>query len=202
MAACVPKRMDEGEAQDQAVAVCMSMWEKKSVTVTPELEFTETEMKIGARNSRPDGERLQMIHDYAVENGASCEKEEPDDEEEKALDEDTIINFGGEIKALADGKIGGYLVRFSGPDDPDASPQRDFFTANTDYGFKRGERKTTQERGDHRPSPGGPLGSERQPGGDPYPTGMQGLRQSGQQQHQEGGVNGVHGDGGVAVNRK
>jgi HK97 family phage major capsid protein len=131
MAACVPKRIEEGDKQDQAVAVCMSMWEKKSVTVTPAPEFTETEMKIGARNSRSDGERLQMIHDYAVENGATCEKEEPEDEE-KSLD-DTVINYGGEIKALGDGRVGGYLVRFSGPDDPDISAARDFFTPETDY---------------------------------------------------------------------
>lgn len=132
MAACVPKRMDEGNEQDQAVAVCMSMWEKKSVDVTPVLEFTETEMKIGARNSKPDGERLQMIHDYAVENGAACG---PKEEEGKSLDEDTIINFGGEIKALGDGRVGGYLVRYSGPDDPDISTARDFFRPKpeTDY---------------------------------------------------------------------
>ena len=129
MAACVPRMMDEGKEQDQAVAACISMWERKSVTVTPVPEFTETEMKIGARNSRSDAERLQMIHDYAVENGATCEKEEP---EEKSLD-DTVINYGGEIKALGDGRVGGYLVRFSGPDDPDISAARDFFTPETDY---------------------------------------------------------------------
>ena len=132
MAACVPRMMDEGKEQDQAVAACINMWERKSVTVTPVPEFTETEMKIGARNSRSDAERLQMIHDYAVENGATCEKEEPEDEEEKSL-EDTVINYGGEIKALGDGRVGGYLVRFSGPDDPDISAARDYFTPETDY---------------------------------------------------------------------
>ena len=62
-----------------------------------------------------------------------------------------------------------------------------------------GERQATQERRDHRPTPRPPLRPKRQPGGDPYPTGMQGLRQCGEQQHQEGGVYGVHGGGGVAV---
>ncbi len=30
MSVCVPKRMDDGEEQDQAVAVCLSMWREKS----------------------------------------------------------------------------------------------------------------------------------------------------------------------------
>jgi HK97 family phage major capsid protein len=37
-----------------------------------ELEQTD-ELKIGARNSRHDAERLQMMHDFSVENGATCE---------------------------------------------------------------------------------------------------------------------------------
>ena len=32
-------------------------------------------IKAGARNSRKDAERLQMIHDYARENGAKCKEE-------------------------------------------------------------------------------------------------------------------------------
>lgn len=45
---------------------------------------------------------------------------------------DTLIAFGGELKALGDGRVGGYLVKFSGPADPDLGG--DFFTAETDFG--------------------------------------------------------------------
>ena len=49
------------------------------------------------------------------------------------VEHDTLLWFGGEVKALDDsGKIGGYLVRFSTADDPDLAG--DFFTAETDFG--------------------------------------------------------------------
>ena len=54
--------------------------------------------------------------------------------ESKAIDFDTaLIAFGGEVKSLDDGRIGGYLVRFSDADSPDLTG--DFFTNDTDFGF-------------------------------------------------------------------
>jgi HK97 family phage major capsid protein len=47
--------------------------------------------------------------------------------------EDTLIAFGSELKALGEGKVGGYLVRFSTADDPDLT--NDFFTKDTDLHF-------------------------------------------------------------------
>ena len=44
---------------------------------------------------------------------------------------DTLVLFGGAVKALGDGKVGGYLVSFSDSDAPDLVG--DFFTASTDY---------------------------------------------------------------------
>ena len=44
---------------------------------------------------------------------------------------ETILAFGGELKALGDGRFGGYLVRFTSEDDPDLTG--DFFTAETDF---------------------------------------------------------------------
>lgn len=44
--------------------------------------------------------------------------------------EETLIAFGNEIKALGEGKVGGYLVRFSTAADPDLTD--DFFTKETD----------------------------------------------------------------------
>ena len=50
------------------------------------------------------------------------------------VEHDTLVWFGGEVKALDDsGKIGGYLVRFSTADDPDLAG--DFFTKDTDFGI-------------------------------------------------------------------
>lgn len=54
--------------------------------------------------------------------------------EVKADLENTLVNFGANVKALADGRVGGYLVLFSGPNDPDVSSMRDYFTKETDYG--------------------------------------------------------------------
>lgn len=46
--------------------------------------------------------------------------------------DDTLVGFGGAIKALGDNKIGGYLVVFSDSSTPDLAG--DFFTADTDFG--------------------------------------------------------------------
>jgi len=50
------------------------------------------------------------------------------------LELDTVVWYGGEVKALDDeGKVGGYLVRFSTASDPDLAG--DYFTKDTDFGF-------------------------------------------------------------------
>ena len=48
------------------------------------------------------------------------------------VETETLIAWGGAVKALGDGKIGGYLVRFSTEDDPDMVG--DYFTKETDFG--------------------------------------------------------------------
>lgn len=52
-------------------------------------------------------------------------------EDEKSLEVnlETIVNYGGEVKALPDGKIGGYLVTFGGLD-----MTGDYFDGKTDFG--------------------------------------------------------------------
>lgn len=90
------------------------------------MDNEKSEVKIGSRNSRRDAERLQSIHDFAVENGAVCSMG-------KAIDPaDVMVSYGGEVKALENGKIGGYLVRFSSADDPDLTGE--YFTPETDFG--------------------------------------------------------------------
>lgn len=87
MAACVPVRTEEGDDQDQAVAVCLSMWRDK-----------------------------------------------------KSIDDDTVVAFGGALKALDNGKVGGYLVRFTDPNRPDL--EGDYFDSSTDFGIEPGAKTT------------------------------------------------------------
>jgi len=47
--------------------------------------------------------------------------------------DEMLIAFGSEIKALGEGRIGGYLVRFTNADDPDL--EGEFFSAQTDFGI-------------------------------------------------------------------
>lgn len=47
------------------------------------------------------------------------------------MSDEFLVMHGGTVKALGNGKVGGYLVTFSGPDDPDLDG--DFFTKDTDF---------------------------------------------------------------------
>ena len=47
--------------------------------------------------------------------------------------DEQLVTIGGELKALGDGKVGGYLVRFGDAETPDA--MGDYFTAATDFGI-------------------------------------------------------------------
>lgn len=49
---------------------------------------------------------------------------------------DELLFFGGEVKALGNGKVAGYLVRFGTPDDTDL--EGEFFDASTDFGIESG----------------------------------------------------------------
>ena len=53
----------------------------------------------------------------------------------KALADDTLVVFGGAVKALGDGRVGGHLVLFGNSEEPDL--QQDFFDAETDFGPHR-----------------------------------------------------------------
>jgi len=45
------------------------------------------------------------------------------------------VGLGGSAKAMGDGRVGGYLVRFTGPEEKDL--ERDYFDKETDYGPHR-----------------------------------------------------------------
>jgi HK97 family phage major capsid protein len=128
---CIPMVIDDGTAKDgkQAFAVCTSMFGEAQKAV-----------KLGARNSARDGERLQQIHDLSAQNGAVCAPapEVTSQPISKIVDpDDTLINYGSSVKVLAtsDGKtkVGGYLVTFTDAQRPDKSPSHDYFDKDTDF---------------------------------------------------------------------
>lgn len=80
--------------------------------------------------------------------GADDASEQPDGTLTKSVGDDTLIAYGGAIKSLPNGHVGGYLVRFSGPNDPDLTG--DFFTKDTDFGFSPGETLKTAVYFNHR----------------------------------------------------
>lgn len=53
------------------------------------------------------------------------------------MNDETLTFYGGEIKALGDGRIGGYLVRFGDADKTDL--EGEFFTRDTDFDLEIGE---------------------------------------------------------------
>lgn len=137
MAVCVQKRIEEGDEQEQSVAVCLQMWRDKD-NKSEQLSDPETHTdatKVGARNSAHDMTRLQQIHDLAVENGAKCGIEEFYEENKSAGD--VLVFDGAEVKYIGDVDggvhVGGYLVTFSDADNTDIVG--DYFTKETDFGF-------------------------------------------------------------------
>lgn len=61
-----------GELLNAAIVAIPSNREA-DITAAKALAVASLATKVGARNSTEDGERLQQIHDLAVENGAECE---------------------------------------------------------------------------------------------------------------------------------
>lgn len=124
---CVQQVIESGESEEAAYPICyMSVVEGKSLAHAKAYYFES--LKIGARNSGNDAKRLQDIHDLAVENGAKCHDTYP----AMMSLEDGLVTFGTAVKALDNGRVGGYLVRFSTDKDPDLAG--DFFTPDTDFG--------------------------------------------------------------------
>lgn len=94
--------------------------------------------KYGAEISAKNKTKIQQAHDAMCEMGAECKQAEPD-QPDTADEEKTLVAFGGELKSLGrsdDGglHVGGYLVKYGDPTQTDLSPQRDYFTKDTDFG--------------------------------------------------------------------
>ena len=99
-------------------------------------------VKTGNRNSIDDRRRIREARAHAREIDRLTQELEPLDADptpevseitEFPLDrEKSFVNYGGAVKAMGDGKVGGYLVRYSTDTDPDLSGE--YFTDATDYG--------------------------------------------------------------------
>jgi len=110
-------------------------------------------LKTGARHSKADNDVLKRMRQRNKEEAADLDEVgapplDPDPEPQaeqteadciapgqivKSKDEaDTLVHSGGAVKALGDGKLGGYLVVFGDPNHTDL--EGDFFTDQTDFG--------------------------------------------------------------------
>ena len=130
----------EEKAKAQLAALYASEQKEYGGFLMPDginLEKVIAATKVGARHNQRDARGLQDIHDAAITLGAACPPQVQDEIVSFPLGNyDNLMFFGGAVKALGDGKVGGYLVRFSNEDDPDLTG--DFFNADTDYGEHEG----------------------------------------------------------------
>lgn len=127
----------EAEAQAQVRALYAS--ENKALDVDTEPD----EVKAGRRLA---GAKLKAARDAVAAldelvRWAAYEDGQPDDSEAEPMSEKTLVTVGNELKALGDGKVGGYLVRFGTPDMPDLTG--DYFTADTEFDLDDGAGKST-----------------------------------------------------------
>lgn len=95
-------------------------------------------IKVGARNSLSDRQRIRKVRALAREiDGITIEIEPNDDDPEPEMPETmfypdkALVAFGDPVKSLGDGRVGGYLVRFTDPESPDLVD--DFFDKSTDF---------------------------------------------------------------------
>jgi len=91
-------------------------------------------IKVGARHSQADQDHVQTIYRSAVALGAIPDPPTIGGVPVETVPDPakTLVWPGAEVKALGDGKIGGYLVRYGSPDQTDLTG--DFFTKATDFG--------------------------------------------------------------------
>ena len=97
----------------------------------------ETEIKSGSRHNANDQKLIQEIHDRALELGAASPQAEPLagylPVKSDSSEDNTLVTYGSAVKALGDGKVGGYLVRFTPSGDYDLTDDR-FDAVKSDLG--------------------------------------------------------------------
>ena len=120
-----------------------------------ETETTTAAVKIGARNAAADKARIQTIRDHAAAIDATCAELDGPVAPPDAAPAPTgsapaagtpapaptkgdgpLVCFGAAVKALGNGRVGGYLVKFTNAMTPDLAG--DFFDAQTNYDLDPG----------------------------------------------------------------
>lgn len=99
---------------------------------------TADSIKVGMRNNADDRKRVRAIRQAARQIDGLTLEMEPDDEDRTERPEmfmipDGVASLGGAVKALGDGRVGGYLVQYGSPEQTDVSAAHDFFTPATDF---------------------------------------------------------------------
>lgn len=91
-------------------------------------------------------EAIAQLRALYANEGKSFTYLDIESEDKPPMDEatDALVFYGGAVKALGDGKLGGYLVEFSDPTTKTGSPDldRDFFAADTDYDLEENKSAT------------------------------------------------------------
>lgn len=102
---------------------------------------TDDNVKSGRRHSGADQKAINDIVEAAIFLGADHPRIAPGApvEHEWKPDEKSLLAWGDEVKALGEGRIRGYLVRFGNEDEPDLSGARDWFHAKTYFGARSGD---------------------------------------------------------------
>lgn len=146
----VTKALDEADdASEPAEDPAETDGEAPAETLTPSpaedpaADDDDAATKAGARNSVTDRQHIRDIRALARQIINATTTLEPTDDEDQygELREamaavDMVVNVGGtEVKALGDGKLGGWMVLFGDPDNTDLSRYRDYFAPDTDYGL-------------------------------------------------------------------
>jgi len=136
MESCVMGVMEKDSSltKESAIRICY-----RSVVDGKSLSEATAEVKSGARHSSGDvtigrgaKQKARGIVDDLEALGFVDEESNGEVIERMKTLDDTVIAFGTEVKALGNGKVAGYLVRFSTADEPDFTG--DFFTKETDFG--------------------------------------------------------------------
>ncbi len=94
------------------------------------------EIKSGARHSSTDQQHINQALEHIVAAGGDHPAFHPTEIVTEALpksmpQDDGVVSFGSAVKALGNGKVGGYLVRFTDANTPDLTGE--YFTAETDF---------------------------------------------------------------------
>jgi len=128
MERCVEKVMGDGKDKESATAICYTSVMGKSLDIKAGRRHSESDMSMGRQVKQMAGQIVGHMDALGFTDEAMPAEWSPDmDMPEKAL-----VFAGTEVKALGDGRVGGYLVRFTSADSPDLTG--DYFTAATDFG--------------------------------------------------------------------